>query len=108
MPEADWNCAISGVGDAIGAGLEGHGELESSRFRKDGKERNDTVPRQAPLGSLRHHALHRREKEAIEPGLVPLAHGIPARMVRLRGYGNAIVPQVAAEFVQAYLDISAP
>jgi DNA (cytosine-5)-methyltransferase 1 len=38
----------------------------------------------------------------IEPGLAPLADGIPARVVRLRGYGNAIVPQVAAEFVQAY------
>ena len=38
----------------------------------------------------------------IEPGLAPLAHGIPARVVRLRGYGNAIVPQVAAEFINAY------
>lgn len=37
----------------------------------------------------------------VEPGSFPLAHGIPARMVRLRGYGNAIVPQVAAEFVMA-------
>lgn len=41
----------------------------------------------------------------IEPGLEPLAHGIPARVVRLRGYGNAIVPQVAAEFISAYLDL---
>ncbi len=37
-----------------------------------------------------------------EPAFFPLAHGIPARVVRLRGYGNAIVPQVAAEFVKAY------
>lgn len=27
-----------------------------------------------------------------------------ARVMRLRGYGNAIVPQVAAEFIKAYLD----
>ena len=40
----------------------------------------------------------------IEPGLAPLAHGIPARVVRLRGYGNAIVPQVAAAFVSAYME----
>jgi hypothetical protein len=41
-----------------------------------------------------------------EPAFFPLAHGISARVVRLRGYGNAIVPQVAAEFAKAYLEIS--
>jgi DNA (cytosine-5)-methyltransferase 1 len=38
----------------------------------------------------------------VEPGLAPLADGIPARVGRLRGYGNAIVPQVAAQFIKAY------
>ena len=57
-----------------------------------------------------------------QPGLSPLAYGLPervvrgsnqgapinaddsteARVMRLRGYGNAIVPQVAAEFITAY------
>ncbi|MBS0909190.1 DNA cytosine methyltransferase [Tatumella sp. JGM118] len=40
----------------------------------------------------------------VEPGTFPLANGIPARVGRLRGYGNAIVPQVAAEFIRAFLD----
>jgi len=40
-----------------------------------------------------------------EPAFFPLAHGIPARVVRLRGYGNAIVPQVAAEFAKACCDL---
>lgn len=42
----------------------------------------------------------------VEPGTFPLANGIPARVGRLRGYGNAIVPEVAAEFVRAFLAAS--
>lgn len=41
-----------------------------------------------------------------EPAFQPLANGIPARVVRLRGYGNAIVPQVAAEFVKAFNSVN--
>ena len=37
----------------------------------------------------------------VEPGTFPLAHGIPNKVGRLRAYGNAIVPQVAAVFVMA-------
>jgi DNA (cytosine-5)-methyltransferase 1 len=40
----------------------------------------------------------------IEPGTFPLAHGVPGRVGLLRGDGNAIVPQVAAEFVRAIMD----
>lgn len=39
----------------------------------------------------------------VEPGTQPLAHGLPARVGRLRGYGNAIVPQVAATFIKEFL-----
>ncbi|WCR09872.1 DNA cytosine methyltransferase [Paracoccus stylophorae] len=40
----------------------------------------------------------------VEPGTFPLADGIPRRMGLLRGYGNAIVPPLAAEFVRAFLE----
>jgi len=38
----------------------------------------------------------------IEPGTFPLANGVPARVGRLRGYGNAISPQITAEFIEAF------
>ena len=39
----------------------------------------------------------------VEPSTFPLAHGVPGRVGRLRAYGNAIVPQVAAEFIAGCL-----
>ncbi len=38
----------------------------------------------------------------VEPGSFPLADGVPGRVGLLRGYGNAIVPEVAAQFILAY------
>lgn len=38
---------------------------------------------------------------AAGPGVFPLAHGVSAQVGRLRGYGNAIVPPLAAEFITA-------
>jgi len=43
-----------------------------------------------------------------ESALFPLAHGIPGRVGLLRGAGNAIVPEVAAEFIRAYMEINQP
>ncbi len=36
-----------------------------------------------------------------EPGSFPLAHGATRRVGRIRAYGNAVVPQVAAAFIKA-------
>jgi DNA (cytosine-5)-methyltransferase 1 len=43
----------------------------------------------------------------VKPGIRLLAHGVPARVGKLRSYGNAIVPQVAAEVIRAYVDAMA-
>ncbi|MCC7510240.1 MAG: DNA cytosine methyltransferase [Planctomycetes bacterium] len=37
----------------------------------------------------------------VEPGTFPLAHGVPARVGKLRAYGNAIVPEVAKVWIEA-------
>lgn len=45
-----------------------------------------------------------RKWRPVEPGTFPLADGLPARVVRLRGYGNAISPPAGAEFVRAFME----
>ena len=40
----------------------------------------------------------------VEPGTFPLVDGLSTRVGRLRAYGNAIVPQVAAAFVESFID----
>lgn len=40
----------------------------------------------------------------VEPGTFPLAHGAPARVGRLRAYGNAINAEAATQFIAAFLD----
>jgi DNA (cytosine-5)-methyltransferase 1 len=42
----------------------------------------------------------------VEPGTSPLAHGVAGRVGRLRGYGNAIVAQVAAEVIGAFMEVN--
>lgn len=42
----------------------------------------------------------------IKPGLSIVVNGIPGRVEQLCGFGNAIVPQVAAEFVMSYMDLT--
>lgn len=40
----------------------------------------------------------------VEPGTFPLVNGTPARVGRLRAYGNAINAEAAKEFIKAYMD----
>jgi len=40
----------------------------------------------------------------IEPGTLPVATGLPDRVGRIRGYGNSIVPQLAAVFIRSFLE----
>jgi len=39
-----------------------------------------------------------------EPGIRLMAHGLPKRVPQLRALGNAIVPQLAAEVIAAFME----
>ena len=41
----------------------------------------------------------------VKPGICLLAHGVPNRVGKLRGFGNAIDPRPAAAFIQSVKDI---
>ncbi len=40
----------------------------------------------------------------VEPGTFPLASGVPARVGKLRAYGNAICVQTAVAFIRAFME----
>ena len=40
----------------------------------------------------------------VEPGTFPLVDGLPGRVGRVRGYGNAIVPEVASTFIICFME----
>jgi DNA (cytosine-5)-methyltransferase 1 len=44
----------------------------------------------------------RNKARRVESRTFPLVARLPGRVGLLRGYGNAIVPQVAAEFIKAF------
>jgi DNA (cytosine-5)-methyltransferase 1 len=40
----------------------------------------------------------------VKSGIPLLDYGVPNRVGKLRAYGNAIVPQVAAEVIRSYME----
>lgn len=48
--------------------------------------------------------FHDRGRRPTQPGIHPLAHWGPRRLATFRALGNAIVPQIAAEFVAAFVE----
>ncbi|UUV43391.1 DNA methylase [Rhodobacter phage RcExplorer] len=123
QPEAGCNGsfgdrAIGGLGNGISAGLEGFGG-HGDGSREPGRIVSG-APRSAseasPVGEGRPGPTNgfwgtadwlfcRDERfRPVEPGTFPLVDGLPGRVGLLRGYGNAINPQAAAQFIQAFLE----
>lgn len=76
---------------------------DETRMRLSGAECNGSRPRPNDVDWRDADWLFCRDGKwrPVEPGTQPLAHGVSGRVGLLRGYGNAIVPAVASEFIQA-------
>ena len=127
VAEARWGCTNVGLGDSSGERSRGNArtvprtEGKGEGKRIDARDLSHELESASELGNASLSRSQGRSLPArgrwspsnsvwcrdgkwrhVEPGSFPLAHGVPARVVRLRGYGNAIVPQVAAGFIEAF------
>ncbi len=99
----------SGGGPGGSGSSRGLGHSESHNQRRPG-EPETMLRREVTLGGSSawtdFDLVQCRDDKArrVESGTFPLAHGVPGRVAKLRGLGNAIVPQIAAIFVRAYLE----
>ena len=110
----------TGSGEAVGvaraqparAGADGglgHAPVAGPQGRDEPRQRADAqhaaVERAGAAGSpwadLEWLQCSDGKARPTQPGLFPLAHGVSGRVGRLRAYGNAIVPHLAAAFVRA-------
>lgn len=94
-------CAVDGLANSDNQGSQGW------LIRRDGTR--ERLAGQAGVGSWSRFGIiecadDKFRRIPAEPEFFPLAHGVPARVGKLRAYGNAIVPQVAAEFVAAFME----
>lgn len=94
--------AVCGVGDAERKRLGRHG-ADQAEIRWDGSGRPVTKTSAHDWGGVVWLPCSDGKARPTQSGIQPLAHGVSARVVRLRGYGNAIVPQLAATFIRAAL-----
>jgi len=100
-----YGCA-SQLGDANHArleGLAGHGDAGAGRPQPTG-----SVTAPGAVNGFWADAdwipCHDGKWRPVEPGAFPLANGAPARVGRLRAYGNAINAENAREFIAAYME----
>lgn len=97
------------IGEEIEAGRGGD---VADAFREQSERgRNGTERREWSAGEA---TANGRSRSAVanvgwlpEPGVGRVAHGVPRRVDRLRGLGNAVVPQVAEEIGRMILEVSA-
>jgi len=108
---ADGGAVDSGLGHTIDTGLQGHAGHVGDGHKPgrinapaDGPTRTtswDNFDLLRCVEPTKEPGRYVEKRRRVESGTQPLAFRIPGRVGLLRGYGNAIVPQVAAEFIMA-------
>lgn len=95
------------VGHSFRSGLEGHwrhGDHATGRKIED-RSTAKTGPTNGFWSGCDWIYCRDDTWRPVRSGSRPLAHGIPARVGRLRGYGNAISPEVAKVFIESVMDL---
>ncbi|NCX94416.1 MAG: DNA cytosine methyltransferase [Gammaproteobacteria bacterium] len=89
------------VAHSLGERSQGHGRHEQQHGTQGWE------------GTKRHHWSNGvwidypdGKQRLVEPSIRLLADGVSNRVGKLRGYGNAIVPKVAAEFINVFMNLS--
>jgi DNA (cytosine-5)-methyltransferase 1 len=88
------------VGDTHGAGRQQHGRSVAVEQKLEAAERGGGGAWANSIWLTGADGKARR----VEPSIRLLAHGVPGRVGRLRAYGNAIAPPLAAEVIRAFVE----
>ena len=102
VPKPHPDIIDSGMADAINTGSQGRlpGRSDQERQDFDGHAGRGS----ADFWDGEYIPCADGKARRTQPGIFPLAHGVSNRVGTLRGAGNAIVPQVAGEFVKAFME----
>ena len=108
------SCRLADSGRLGQHGERDGGPIQSELEAPRGADAGRSNPWSDSYWLLCRDGKHRRVPA--QPALFPLADGIPYKLARrgsvrpalLKGAGNAIVPQVASEFIAAYLETLTP
>ena len=95
------------VGNASRTGLaQQRSDGTTSRKATPGEARQaiERADASTPWGKLEWLQCTDGKARPTQPGIQPLAHGFSNRVGALRGAGNAIVPQAAAEVIAAFME----
>jgi DNA (cytosine-5)-methyltransferase 1 len=98
---------VSWLGDAASPRRQGQRCVNREGGAGDGGQLGPAMQARVPQWNGATIAIERADgpaRIAAEPALFPVAARLPGDVGRLRGSGNAIVPQVAAEFVGAFME----